>query len=412
MAQLYIGSTIGLMIGVLAQAVAFIVLARYLGTEQFGHLMTMTAVTSLANTWCGFGPGEVLRRVVGRDVTLYPEALGHTVLMIAWTGIVLTAVVLFGMLLFSPVVADPSQNLEILLLFIPTNVVLPSYILLAESNFLARGDFFRANLINGGSGVARALTAVAACVVFGVTSLRDWALWWTAVHVAMCIVCFGMTWRFGRPRWRVLQKEALLGGNLALSSFLIMLRHNIDILVLSAVTTPDFVGVYGAGRRLIGAALIVPGSFDRLIYSKLVVAGKEGASATLRLAKKYLVYSVMISAVTSLALFFVAPLTPWIFGSSFNEASNVIRVLCWTVVSTAIQFLAFDALNAAEGHRLSAVISGSANLAGAAMVVALGSVYGTLGIYFALYSSDIVRGGGLWLALNRLGIQQDRFHRR
>jgi len=405
--RLLVGSVSSLLIGVVAQAVGFIFLARYLGTLQFGHLMTITAVTALANAWCGFGPGEVFRRVVSREPRRYPEALGHTVLMITITGLVLTIILLAGMMLFRPDAVDPVDYMRILLLLVPTNVVMPSYINLVENVFLARGDFRRANLVNGGSGVARALAAVVACGVFGVASLHSWAIWWAGVHVGISIICLAATWRFGRPRWRILQKEVWLGGNLALSSFLIMLRHNVDILVLSAVTTPEFVGVYGAGRRLIGAALVVPGSFDRVIYGKLAIAGKRGPSASLRMAKKYLFYSIAISTVTSAALFLVSPFVTVVFGPAFGAASDVIRILAWTVIPTAVQFLAFDALNAAEHHKISAAVSGIANVAGAAMVVGLGSKYGTFGIYIALYLSDVTRGGGLWSALNLLGRRQD-----
>ncbi|WP_407152753.1 lipopolysaccharide biosynthesis protein [Bradyrhizobium sp. ORS 86] len=404
MLRLLAGSISSLAIGVLAQAVAFVLLARYLGTTQFGELTTISAVTALANTWCGFGPGEVLRRIVSRDASDYPEALGHTILMILITGIVLTVLLIGGMLMFPPPDGGigSAERLQILLLLVPINVMFPSFFNLVENVFLAHGDFRRGNFINGGSGVARALAAVVACGLFGVTSLRDWALWWAAVHLAIGVICVIMIRRFGLPRWNILRREAWLGGNLAFSSFLIMLRHNVDVLVLSAVTSPDFVGVYGAGRRLIGAALVVPGAFDRVIYGKLAVAGKNGARASLRLATKYLPYSLLISAATSVGLFLVAPYASLVFGHAFAPASDVIRTLAWTVIPTAVQFLAFDALNAAEHHKVSTIVSGVTNTVGALMVVLLGSTYGTVGIYVALYFSDLARGGGLWTALNML----------
>ncbi|MEH2544071.1 O-antigen/teichoic acid export membrane protein [Bradyrhizobium sp. AZCC 2262] len=406
MLRRFAGSAGSLAIGIVAQAIAFILLARYLGTVQFGHLVTVTAVTALANSWCGFGPGELLRRVVSRDRSMYPQAIGHTVLMILITGIVLSVLVVAGMMLFVPDGSDPLEYLLILSLLVPTNVIFPSYINMVENVFLARGDFKRANIVNGGSGLVRALAAVVACGFFGLSSLLSWALVWAAVHVVMCLLCVAAIWRFGRPRWRILQNEIWLGGNLALSSFFIGLRHNVDVLVLSAVTSPEFVGIYGAGRRVIGAALVVPGSFDRVIYGNLAVAGKDGAAASLKLARRYLIYSVAISGATSVALFLVAPFAPLIFGGAFGAASDVIRILAWTVITTAIQFLAFDALNASEHHKVSTIVGSIANAAGAAMVVVFGSVYGTFGIFVALYLSDITRGGALWFALHWLARRQ------
>jgi O-antigen/teichoic acid export membrane protein len=400
--RLVVGSIGSLVIGVFAQALAFVLLARFLGTTEFGHLTTITAVTALANTLCGFGPGEVLRRIVSRDPARYPEALGHTTLMIVLTGVGLSVLLIVGLMPFVPVGADHLERLMILGLLVPTNVIMPSYLNLVENVFLARHDFKRANLINSGAGVVRAIVAAIACLGFGVGSLATWTIWWAACHVALVVAGFLAIRHFGKPRWRVLQQEIWLGWHLAWSSFLIMLRHNIDVLVLSAVTSAEFVAVYGAGRRLIGAALVVPGAFDRVIYGKLAVAGHAGAAASLKLARKYLVYSIAISTLTSIGLFVVAPLAPLAFGAAYQEATRVVQVLAWTVVPTAIQFLAFDALNAADRHKVSAAVSGVANVIGAAMVVVLGSAFGPVGIYVALYSSDIARGTGLWLALQRL----------
>src|ERR1700722_18598401 len=140
MMRLLVSSTTSLMIGLVAQALGFVILARYLGTVQFGHLVTITAVTALANTWCGFGPGEVLRRVAGRDPSRYPDALGHTVLMITGTGLVLSVFVIAGMYYFTPAGVDPSEYLQILLFMVPSSVMLPSYVNLTEYIFLARND--------------------------------------------------------------------------------------------------------------------------------------------------------------------------------------------------------------------------------------------------------------------------------
>jgi len=408
MLRLFVSSTSILMLGLVGQAVAFVVVAHYLVLAQFGQLVTITAITNLAGTWAGLSSGEVLRRRVSRDRSLYAEALGHSLITIFATGVIISILVIGGMMLFMPHVGDRWETFTILLLLVPSNVIIFSYVNQVEFIYLAHNDFTRANIVNGGSGIVRALTAVIACAFFGVVSLRDFAAWWAAAHVVMLLMCVIATRRFGMPRWRVLREELWLGGNLAFSSFLIMLRHSIDILVLNSIATPQFVGVYGAGRRIISAAIFVPGSFDRMIYGRLAVAGKGGPAATLRLAKRYLGYVLVISTATSCSLFLLAPFIPLIFGSNFVETVSVVRILCWILITTAIQFLAFDALNAADQHKVSAVVSGSANVAGAAMVVGFGSLYGTTGIYAALYLSDLIRGGALWLALVLLSQRQAR----
>jgi len=408
LARLFAGSAGVLLIGLLAQMMAFIVVAKALGIVQFGQLTTITAVTNLAATWTGLACGEVMRRRVSRDKSHYPEALGHCILTIVVTGVVLSILVIWGLMAFMPVGNDRMQSLEILCLLVPTSIVLFGAVGQAENIFLAHDDFTSANLVNGGFAIARALTAICSCGLFGVTTLGDFAMWWLAVHVASLLICIVFVRRFGAPRWVILRNELWLGSNLAFSAFLTMLRLNLDILVLNVVSTPQVVGAYGVARRVVGIALIVPGAFDRVIYGKFAVAGADGPAATWRLAKGFLVYATAIGTVTSVVLFILAPYIPRVVGANFGESTTMVRILCWSVIFSAIQFVAFDALNASEQHGVATIVSGSANFAGAAMVGLLGTTLGVGGIYIALYLSDVVRGGALWLALGRQKRRQSK----
>src|SRR5262245_25841503 len=84
-------ATGALAIGIAAQSNGFIILARFFGAEQFGVLTTLTAATNLASVWTSLGGGEAMRRRVSRDSALYSTMLGHGLLTIFATGLVLTA---------------------------------------------------------------------------------------------------------------------------------------------------------------------------------------------------------------------------------------------------------------------------------------------------------------------------------
>ena len=409
-ARAFVVSTAALLIGALSQAIGFLVLAHYLGAVAYGQLIVITSVAALAATWCGLCPGEMLRRQISRDPSQFLGALGHCLILISLTGTLLTVLSIVGLMVFSPMGLDRSQYFKVLLLIVPTNIILSSYLNLTEQVYLAHGDILRANLINSGLGVARAVTPVVACIAFGVSDLETWAYWHAGLYLLACVVQFLATWSYGTPkwtpRWSLIERELSLGASLSLSGFLISLRANVDLLVVQAVTTPHVVGVYGVARRIVGMAFIVPGSFDRLKYSKLARHGRYGPLATFHLARQYLSYSIGISAVTSASLFIAAPWIPLLFGEQYNDAAWFVRILCWSVISTGLQFLAYDALNAADQHRIATAVSGLANLAGAAMVVWLGIRYGPLGIFVSLYASDFLRGAALWLALMALARRQ------
>ena len=397
-ARRFVISTGSLLTAFAAQAISVVILAHYLGTEEFGRLVTLTSISTLAAALSGLGANELLRRQVGRDSSTLSVALGHSLIIIFCTGALLLVCFVIIMSLFVPAQAN---SLYVLGLFGLSNIILTPIVSLTEAMFLAVDDIRQANIINISLALARAITAMIACLAFGVTSLTAWASWYVALHVAVCLFCAITIYRVSTPKWSIIRSELPLGASFGVSSFLLMLRANLDIVILTAIAAPHFIGVYGVARRIIGAGLVVPASFDRLIYGRLAIAGEAGPSATFRLAKRYLIYSVLISALTSVMVFVGAGLVPLVFGAEYTEAVVIVRVLCWTLIFTAIQFLAYDSLNAAELHRIATLISGTSNAAGAALIIWLGSMYGVGGIFISLYLSDVMRGMALWIALGR-----------
>jgi O-antigen/teichoic acid export membrane protein len=89
MALTYFGSTASLAVSSGAQLLTFAILARHLGVEQFGLLMTITAATSLGVQLCGLGASETLVRRVANDPAIYRAALGHNLILIGASGSVL-----------------------------------------------------------------------------------------------------------------------------------------------------------------------------------------------------------------------------------------------------------------------------------------------------------------------------------
>src|SRR5215831_20467486 len=135
--RLYVTSTGALALGLGAQFIAFVVLARHLGTDQFGKLQTISAVTDLAAAVCGFGAGDTMIRRVVRDQSLYPAVLGHGLILILSTGGALTVLVTAGLAMFINS-TDPFQHLGAIAILAFSNIVLFKWIGLTEQIFLAR----------------------------------------------------------------------------------------------------------------------------------------------------------------------------------------------------------------------------------------------------------------------------------
>src|SRR5882762_1003315 len=114
--RLYVSSTSLLTVGIAAQSIGFVVLARWLGSDQFGHLSMITAATNLGAAWCGLGTGEAIRRRIGRDPSIYPTMLGHSLILLFVSGAVLTAIMSVAITFSVRIVADPIENYVVILL--------------------------------------------------------------------------------------------------------------------------------------------------------------------------------------------------------------------------------------------------------------------------------------------------------
>jgi O-antigen/teichoic acid export membrane protein len=406
--RLYLSSTGLLMAGVALQSVGFIILARWLGSEQFGHLSLIAAATNLGGSWCGLGAMDTIRRRGSREPSLYPDLLGHAVILLTASGAVLTAVMTAAIALWTPIVSDPVQNFVIIALLVSSNMVLFMWITLTEVILLTHSQFTRASLFNFSFGLARTLTAILACVVFGVDSLGTWAWWNFAAFVVVSLACVWLLYPYGAPRWRVLWDEIPLGMTFGISGTMAALRQNVDLLALSAVASPQLLGAYGVTRRVLGIALVTGASLDRLLFNKFAIAGKSGPAATLALAKKWILPAIGLTTLTSAAIFVLAPVLPLLFGDGFRDVVWIIRVLCWTLVLTAIQFIAFDAINAADQHRVRVVVTTVVGLAGAVLMVGISLVVGIAGIFVAVYVTEISVAAALWATLKVLSDRQKR----
>ena len=404
----YVGSTAAMAIGIGAQLVAFVFLARYLGIEQFGLLMTITAATSLAMNVCGLGAGEAFMRRVGREPTLYPALLGHNLILTFTTGMALSVITVAGLYVLVPAAPSPLGNIAILFVFAFSNIALFRWTIVVEQIFLAMRKFNQANVIVAGFGIARALIAIVATVGFGVDRVETWAWWHGAIHVVGVLGCSAALWCYGWPQWRVLREEVVLGAHSCTSYFFSTLLQNVDRLVLSVVATPAAVGAYSVASRMVNTSIVTVSSFMRLRYTGLAVAGHAGVRAVWPLAMSCLPVVLGLGAVTSAALWLLAPWLPAIFGKSYGDTIAYLQITCWLVLIMAVKSIPYDALGALERHALRAHIFNIGGLISAGVLVALTFAFGITGMFVALFASQLGLTAAAWIALLMLREKEDR----
>jgi len=347
-----------MLVGIAAQSLAFLIVARYLGKANYGHLSTLTALTAVCSSWVQFGTVELMRRRVAMDVQRYPEVLGHCLIVLFFFGSITTLLISFALTFLVHLGQSALGNFLVIWLFAGCTLLLYPWMVLVEQIFLAHNLYSRANLTNAGFGAWRVIVAAVGCLGFGVHTVGEWAIWNFGAYASASVVGAVAVARFGAPKMRLMKEEIAIGATFGVSGFLYSLRGNIDVLSLSAVASPEVVGTYGLARKVISIAFVTSASLDRLIYSNLVRASRQGLHRAASSAVKFAAYALVIAGVTAVALYIVAPVfIPMLFGPSYKDAAPLVRLLCGIIVVIALQNLAFDALNSSNLHRVQVAMS-------------------------------------------------------
>ncbi|RVN19279.1 lipopolysaccharide biosynthesis protein, partial [Sinorhizobium meliloti] len=291
----YLASGGSLVLGSAAQLLTFAILARWLGVHEFSVFVAITAVANIAVHLCGLGAMECLVRRVARDRAIYPQMLGHNVILTAASGaalVLLGAVVLPFFFTLSP---DPVTNVAVITLMLVTNILLVRVIVLTEQIFIAHTDFASANKVVVGFAAARTVAAALACIAFGVTSVASWAVWQFLCHVLVALLCMRAIRGLGAPRYRIVREELPQGLYFSIPFILRALRQNADLLVLSLVTTAEVVASYSVARRMLESSYLSVEALNRLIYPGSARATAAGLHQALQRVRRVLAAATVIS---------------------------------------------------------------------------------------------------------------------
>ncbi|NRP72279.1 hypothetical protein ILFOPFJJ_03176 [Ensifer psoraleae] len=392
----YIASGGSLVIGSAAQLLTFAILARWLGVHEFSVFVAITAVANIAVHLCGLGAMECLVRRVARDRTMYPQMLGHNIILTAASGAALVLIGAVVLPFFLTLSADPLMNFAAITLMLVTNVVLVRIIVLVEQIFLAHSDFASANMVVVGFAVARTAAAALACVAFGVATVASWAVWQFICHVLVALACMWAIRGLGKPRYCIVREEMPQGLYFSIPFILRAVRQNADLLVLSLVATAEIVSSYSVARRMLESSYLSVEALHRLIYPGSARISAAGLHHALERVRKVLLAATGISIAAAVVVFVLAPILPYLFGKDYISLVAFVRTLCWVVVPMAIWSVAVEALGASGYHAGRATVMGLGSVAGAALAAWASWYAPPLGTFVSFYVIEIAMVVSAW----------------
>lgn len=405
----YLLSSGSLASAALSQLVTFAILGRALGPTEFGLFVQISAVTAIAVQLCGLGASDRLLRSVSREPGSYASLLGHNLLLIGLSGVVLVIGGAVAMISWSRMGSGVAVDISTLVLLLVGNVVLVRVILLVETAFLSLGRVHAANRAVLGFALARMGTAALACMMFRVSTLSEWALWQCGGNLVYAML--GAAWLapLGRPRLAILREE-LQAGLLFSSQFAVRaVRSNVDLLVISLFTPIETVGSYGIARRIVDSSYLAIDALNRLVYPRLARESRDGLHLALPTAKRALGAALVLGTATFLALFTLAPWLPALFGRDYHDLSFFVRCLSGTIFLVGAWAAAIDLLGASGRQDARAWIMNGANLLGSVAIAAATWLAAPIGTFVALYAIDGAIVAASWLVVLRFA-RRSRLH--
>jgi O-antigen/teichoic acid export membrane protein len=284
-----------------AQAFYFIVLARLLGTTQYGLLAGAIALVAIVSQYSALGSGLLFLRYVSPD---------HSRFRIYWGNVLMSVFVLGGLLVVG-------LRLTGRWLVGPASVPLLFPIAISDCLFQqlssCAGQVFQtfekmkfSAAITLLSNISRCVLAVGMLVVLGRASAWQWAIASLAVSAVSACIAFATVARFfGLPTFSpsLLIKRSAEGFVFAISGSTTAVYNDIDKVVLSHFGMNQANGIYSMAYRVINIGTMPISSIVAAAFPRFFREGVRGIAATVPMARQLLRRTALLGIGISAAMF-------------------------------------------------------------------------------------------------------------
>ncbi|NJE77283.1 flippase [Thermococcus sp. ES12] len=398
-------NTLALMItSVVSKAFAFItliLLARYLGSENYGKLAFAMALTSFFTVIADFGLSSLIVREVARE----KEKAGLYLGTFSVFKVLLAVVVFLALVLISHF-GGYEYNTKFLILIFGIYTILLSY-----STFFI--SFFRAFERMEYETLIRSVEKILLLVLTVVLIYLNKQFMYFAVPylissaIAVILALFFVVNKVSKPRF-LSDKEFLVETMreslpFALTSIFVIVYFKTDTVMLSFMVGDTAVGIYNAAHNLIdGLIFLIPYPLSMALYP---IMSKYAINSIEKLRKVY-IYGFLASLLLGLAgvlfvLSFREKIILLVYGDEYIEAGKVLTVLVWTFLVICVSTISSTLLNAVNKQRIVTIgtaIGASLNVVFNYLLIPkysyVGAAYATLiteSVGFGIYLGFIIK---------------------
>lgn len=311
-------------LSVAANLLSLVLVARVLGTNDFGNYTFVMACVNIAATLADLGTTSVLAHGLTTDSHAEPDLyFGNFLVIRAATTLAATLLALAAIPFADRGLLGPLLVCAISIPFVASRFFDPVYQVFGRPRYSVY-----ASLLYSVSLAAVSLVLLPWLHV----PLLDYLWAWVGCNVLYTILAFHLATRVVRPRfdirWQALKSIAALAIPLGVGALFYIVNTRADVMMLSYMTTPRDTGLYGAAYKLLdfGGMLAVTALWPLIpILSREQRAGKEGALVAIRCVTE--VAGVLSFPVAVVAQYLALPIITLLYGADYAEAASVVGIL-------------------------------------------------------------------------------------
>jgi O-antigen/teichoic acid export membrane protein len=336
------------------QGLYFVVLARLLGTAQYGVLAAAIALVSIVSQYSTMGSGLLFLRYVSPDHSRFREYWGNILLSTATVGTLLVLALHWA----GPWMVG-SASASVLIVLAIGDCLCGQLAICISQIFQAFEKMRITASLNLLTNFLRLLLATGMLVVLHHATAWEWAIASLVVSIIAAGTAFAtVTIRFGWPKFvpKLLFTRAGEGFIFAVSGSTTSVYNDVDKVMLGHYGMTVANGIYSMAYRVINICTMPIMSIYSAAFPRFFREGVDGVRKTEPFARKLLKRTAVLGILAAIGMFVAAPLIPHIVGKGFSESVSALRWLCLIPVFRSLHVSAGDAMAGAgyQKYRLGA----------------------------------------------------------
>lgn len=327
----------------------FILLARVLGSREYGVLVGVTALVSIASQFSTMGSGFVMLRHVSRDKEQFAEYWGNAV----FTTLAVGTAIALSLQFFGKSLIGVS-GASIIAMVAIADCVCMRLTEIAGQAFQSFEVLRITALMSTLTNALKFSAALAVTLVVRHATAAQWAAYALAVSIASAVFAISLvSFLLGRPKFHfgLMRASIAEGFGFSFSSSTTSVYNDLDKTMLSHFGMNEANGVYSMAYRLIDISCAPVRSIHAAAFPKFCQKGAHGVLENRRFAGTILKKTSLFAIAAAVGLFLFAPVVPRIIGPSFANSVIALRWLCLLPLMRSLHLSAGDALTGAGYQR-------------------------------------------------------------